>query len=1187
MAFWMRRRRGMAKALAPAILSACALGAFAASAAAAPPPLFNQFGERGTGAGQFEETRSIVASPLTGHVFSVDGHPGQPRTNRIDEFTAWGEFVEAWGWGVRDGAAELQTCGPGATPPSASCLPGLEGGGGGQLDQPSGIAIDSGGDLYVFERGNERVQKFSPSGEFILAFGGKVDQATEANICTAASGDVCQAGAIGAANGEFSLENFFTAIGNYIGVSPADVVYVGDTNRIQEFDADGSFIRAIPLPQPGSPGYLAVDPVSGDLYFSFSRVLVNQRAIQPNVYRLDPETGAVIDELAVPIPSALATDAAGNVYVVTDYFQPQRNREVLEFDASGAPVIPIGSHFAPSSGEILINALATNTVTAAGGVDLLVGFETAVGEVPAISVFGPAPDKWPPPVKPPVISGQFASAVGTDSSTLKAQINPRFWDDTRYFLEYGKAPCSGGGCTQVPGPPGVLLGAGVVNRPVTTDGIELAQLDPGTTYHYRFVAQSSGGGPVLGQGEAHLEGEFTTRVAVPPKTDCPNQQFRTGASALLPDCRAYEMVSPVDKNNGDILVQCDAGCFPARLDQAAENGGRVAYSSYRAFAEAQSSPYSSQYLATRGPDGWTSRSLNTPQEGVPSRSPGILDTLFQRFSPELDQAWFTRSNEPVLDPLAISGYSNLYRLDLGSGAYRAFVTTKPVDTAAASFEAELQGVSADGTRAVFRANGKLTGNAPSKGKEFGQLYEWEDGSLHLVSVRPNGTPSAESAQVGTAVQKQPVNRLSSLHNAVSADGSRIFWTEKSIGPGKLYVRVDGSKTELISAEPTEFITADPSGATAIFRVAEGPGEGKLSEFDVDTEQVTTIAPSVLATAGSSEDAGTVYFVSTAALAGAGIAGKPNLYVHVRGGGTSFIATLESADLKSDFAVAPIGSGVSAPNRRGTRVTPDGGAIVFMSQARLTAYDNLDANSGLPDAEVYRYDAATQALSCISCNPTGSRPQGAPLEQARSIPSEFWGAAQIPTWSTSLYASRAVSNDGRRIFFQTRDPLALHDTNGKVDVYEWEAPETGDCTSASLEFVQKAGGCIGLISSGEGASDSEFVDATADGSEVFFTTGDKLVAQDPGLRDLYVARVGGGFPAPPPPPPTCAGEECQPQVLPPNPAPAGSGSFFGPGNPKPAPSRRCGKGAHRVKKHGKVRCVRDKRPNNGKRGGAGR
>ena len=1108
----------------------------------------------------------------------VDSLRGEPRTNRIDEFTAWGEFVKSWGWGVRDGSAEPQTCGPGASPPSNTCLPGLEGGGSGQFDQPTSIAIDSAGDLYVFELENFRVQKFSPNGQFILMFGGGVNATNGGDICTEASGDSCQAGTPGTGAGEFAefpVDDILTAQGNYIGVGPDDELFVAGPERIQVFDTSGAFIRDIPLPEPGSPGFLAVDPISGDIYFVFGKKIDSQQALQPNVYRLDAETGAVLDVLSVPIPGALATDADGNLYAVNEYLEDNVGfQEIVEFDSSGAPVIAPGTKFAPPERGGL-RALATNTVTAGGGVDLFVGFQSSLTDQ-KILVYGPAPTKWPPPPNPPLIAAQYADEVGTEEATLKAKINPLFWADTKYFVEYGEAPCSSpGACTQVPATP-LLLVTGIVNAIFTTEGIELTGLQPGTTYHYRFIANSSGGGPSVGvNGE---EAIFKTRPEPPTILPCSNDPFRTDTGAFLPDCRAYEMVSPIDKENGDILVQCNALCFPARRNQAALSGGRVTYSSYRAFGDASSSPYSSQYLAVRTANGWSNKSLNVPQEGPPNQGPKILDTLWQTFSAELDYGWFTKDNPPTLEEAAIPDYSNLYRVGLNEGdAYRAFVTSKPTDTSAFDFNAELQGISADGSRAVFKANGKLNGKASGKGLD--QLYLWdEESGLQLVSIRPNNTPALVSSQVGiSTLLPDPDNALSSLQNAISVDGTRVFWTEAPVGAGPLYVWIEGKGSQVVAPENGEFVAANPEGTTAIYVLNKaGGGGGTLFEYDVESKVSNEIAPSIRGVVGASEDASIVYFVSNEILATGATAGQPNLYAHQQGGATTFVATLDPENLDVTFSPIAI-----APNQRGTRITPDGNVLVFMSQAKLTDYDNTDAVSDEPDAEVYRYVLGTPGVTCLSCDPTGARPHGAPLLTYRSNPSEFWGAAQIPAWPSSLHSSRAVSEDGNRVFFESHDSLVLADTNGKVDVYEWEAPGTGTCKADEGEFVKSADGCISLISSGQSPEDSEFIDANADGSEVYFLTGESLVTQDPGLIDLYVAKEGGGFPPPPPPPAPCKGESCpnpSPQVVPPAPA-----NFTGPGNQKPKSTpKKCRKGTHKVKKKGKVRCVKNKKPTKGKR-----
>jgi DNA-binding beta-propeller fold protein YncE len=48
---------------------------------------------------------------------------------------------------------------------------GKEGGANGQFRSPQGISLDEKGNLWVVDRGNNRVQELSPTGEYITQFG--------------------------------------------------------------------------------------------------------------------------------------------------------------------------------------------------------------------------------------------------------------------------------------------------------------------------------------------------------------------------------------------------------------------------------------------------------------------------------------------------------------------------------------------------------------------------------------------------------------------------------------------------------------------------------------------------------------------------------------------------------------------------------------------------------------------------------------------------------------------------------------------------------------------------------------------------------------------------------------------------------------------------------------------------------
>jgi hypothetical protein len=1236
------------------IVSICAaaacLLALASSASAARPDLLWQQPEdlaSGSGAGRMDDLRGMDVLPSNGHLFIAD------RLNaRINEFDAWGQFVKSWGWGVRDGSSALQTCGQGAVPPSSTCLPGLAGTGPGQLVSPVGVGVGEDGSVYVYEdeecvggvvcmAQNFRVQKFNAAGEFVLMFGGEVNKTksaeagstpAERNLCTAASGDTCGIGVLGTGPGEFSNRSDLDAID----ISPDGTVVVGDAGRIQVFEPSGVLKEEVVGSLAGEiVRSLALDS-AGNFFVTLSSTYKRSK---DDVRKLTPN-GVAASTLPVTDPGAIAIDDEDNVFV-TESIEPAPGRlpRVVKFAPDGERLIPDAEEIErleekEEEGEIIpafaevrpgsfsrLASLATSSACGIDGADVYVGSHYQNEGETYVTAYGPPPDPviCEPPEVPPTITEQFATAVSPDGATLRARINPHFWPDATFYVEYGTGKCSEGGCASKT--PEVELGPRVVDVPLTTREVLLESLDPNTTYHYRFVAQSGGGGPVFGgdpDGEGPeepspadgTEGTLTTPAPEKqPSTICPNATFRTGLSALLEDCRAYEMVSPVDKNNGDIFTLPDPNSNPAAYDQASVDGSRFGYSAYRAFDEAESSPYTSQYLASRTATGWVNDAISPPR-GVSLVSGEGLQTQYRFFSPDLCAGWLFHDSDPKLAEDAVEGFSNLYKRDTcGAGGYEAITTTQPTCFAPRNYLPELQGVSGDGAHAAFRVQDKLTNNAANcvvgGSTNRYQCYESSIGSpLRLISVLPTGVASTGNCTLGSAAQNAVPLRFARVDTAISEDGSRVYWTNlgsNSDGPGTIYVRINASEPQSpisggVCTNPERACTlpvgegrfwwASSDGSRALYVTSAG----ELEEFDLATATSTPIAGEVPGLVGASRDATKVYLASKEVLAsGAPASDDAKLYLYQAGGGFTYIATLAKTDLpnqKLNFVPSPL---TITPFNHTARVTPDGMHAAFMSTAPLTGEENIDAQSGEPDAEVFIYDAGSGQLSCASCLSTGQRPTGRELRPFASAsggqPSGVWAASQIPGNPTQLYGTRVLSADGQRLFFESFQALVGRDNNGKQDVYEWEAPGDGSdptntCTEGSPAYRPANDGCISLISSGTSGIDSEFLDASADGSDVFFTTNSSLVPSDPGQIDVYDARVQGGFPSPPPPTPPCQGEACQNPPPPPNDPTPASSTFHGPGNlQEKAPRRKCPKG--KVRKRGK--CVKKNKAGKNRQG----
>jgi DNA-binding beta-propeller fold protein YncE len=1196
-----------------------------------------QAGLPGKGAGQFGFFGPQgIAVDSAGDVYVADR--GIPSNGRVQKFDRKGNFVLMFGGEVNktkveEGVASEEEENVCPVDPGDECQGGSEGSGHGQFgfwpaagsfiainrnDTPSvaddkvyvgdvgriqqfdtdghyqgeivlagktvqGLAVDEEGNLYYIDGGHPGVHKISPTGTPLPPETFQVKDAEGNSVApTAVAVD---------------------SVGDVYAFGPTSCCgNLNNLNPIREFDPTGKAIAEFGKGEfDGSTG-LATNLCSGsgapgNLYVS--NASVGEAFLR--AYGTDPI--GCFKARTLPATNVQEQTATLNGTVnpkgeaVTECFFEYGLTNVYGQSAGCVPsAAGIGSGSTPVAVKADIGGLTKGTVYHFRLI-AKVGGETENGADVEFKTEGP----------PAISDEHVVSATGTEA-VLRAQVNPEGFETTYHFEYMTQAAFEAAeGFEGAQATVATVAGSDRSNHLAIA---ELGGLVPGTAYRWRVLAENSSGKTA---SEAHRLFTYLPFIA---ETACPNQAFRGGPSAFLPDCRAYEMVSPVDKNGGDITQELAAVGQPGNYVQAAIDGDSLTYTALAAFADPPNAFIYNQYLAHRHErgqpgEGWSNEGIHIPVAGQEVNDD--FDTFgvprdFMAFTPDLCSAWLVDHQTPAPTADGQEGYPNLYRReDCGglAGSFEALVPAPPSLPEGTPLNYvnhdSVQGYSADGSHTIFVANAKLAPESVGGGV---QLYDRFGGMLHLVSVLPGGKVASGGNEVGSG----PTHYL---ETAVSEDGSRVYWTGSS---GDVFMRthpeqgiVEGECSEAatactlaVSKGAGFFWAAASNGSKALYSEGEDLFEFDLSKAEAKESAQTLIAHHVIGVAGASKDLSRVYFVSSQALTGenkpnsngdVAIEDKPNLYL-AEEGTFSFIGTLVPGDVGAKEPDSALAYSVTELESylRATRVSTDGRRIVFDSRARLTGYDNTGPD-GRASVEVFAYEAGG-ALDCISCNPSAARPGG--VRELRVPYRPPWGAfnnktdvpaaAWIPTWEHALHASNVISGDGNHIFFNSNDSLVLGDANGAPDVYEWEASGTGGCKTNAASYFTQNGGCLYLISSGESPQESEFWEASPDGRDVFFTTESSLLPRDPGSIDLYDARIDGGFPEPEAKVP-CEGEACQSPPPPPQlPTPA-SRSYRGPGNPH-AHKSHCPKGKRKVRKADKTRCVKKKKSQKSNRQRAG-
>lgn len=656
----------------------------------------------------------------------------------------------------------------------------------------------------------------------------------------------------------------------------------------------------------------------------------------------------------------------------------------------------------------------------------------------------------------------------------------------------------------------------------------------------------------------------------------------SGASGgALPDLRGYELVSPPEKNAGDVMAH------PART-RAAVDGDAVVFSSLTSFGDAHGMNIVAEYVSQRdakiGTNGWATHAILPKLDpfSVNNVSVAGYNTTYEgEFADDLSRGILRTGTNLSGDP-NLGTIANLYlrtdMLSLGTGSYLTVtscaICVSPFTRDQQSGFAGFADATPDFGQIIFESSLNLV---PEASGDSVKLYEWDHGTVRLAGILPSalGGGMAPTSVAGTGARAISNYTL----RTISDDGRRIFFTDNSSSfgfgrSGDLYMRLDHASTVRIDAsERTECLGQDPCPGSASSRFETASADGTKAFFtssesltdsdtnagpdlymydstlpDEDPHNLTLISldskgsdlPGLTTgVLGASADGSYVYFFHGSQLVpeGPAVDGHDGLYVW-HDGALRYIDTLVGGSFDQEPNSLGTSYGLSLLR---SRVSPDGRHLLFSVQ---------------PDgpAALYLYEYGIESPTCVSCDPNDA----SAITDAAFTMRTAVGASQ-PT----SHLNHALSEDGRYVFFTTRDRLVREDQNGKLDVYEYD--------SAARQTH--------LLSTGTDASDSFFLDASADGRDVFFVTRERLLGWDKDAAyDLYDARVGGGLPEPPPTPSECGDDACQGALAgaPGAVKPLTSGFFKGNDNVRSAhkpKAKKCARGKVRKRVHGRIRCVK--------------
>jgi hypothetical protein len=993
-----------------------------------------QAGVAGTGAGMFSTPQGIAINQTTGHVYVRDSG-----NRRVQEFTANGAFVRAWGFGVATGASAFEIC-------TSGCLAGLAGAGIGQFGTSAvasnGIDVNQAdGDVYVVDPAS--------TGRRILRFNS--DGTLDANPVIGSSAQ------------------FNTNQPLYVAVSAAGVVYASDTtgatNRIMRFDTTTSTFGT-PI---GTPPLLAAATRGLEIDHDNGRLLVVRDPASPAT----AET--VIEEVNVATDTVVDTHGVGDALTGTaNGFGMDTTNERLyltysgvvgggngyqgyfALDADGAsppavtvsPPSAVGSHGATLNATVDPDGVATyhfeynktgqesgwiqaGPETTASGGDPATVSAVATGleanafyrvRIVATKPTGGATNLTATSAEltfltdtvPPEATTLPAAQISESGATLRGRVNANNLPTT-YRFEYGTTTAYG---RQAPVEDGSAGSSGV--EVALSDHVE--GLLSNVTYHYRLVATNAQG------TTPGADRTLKTRIAVEP-----------------PPGRAYEMVTPANKNNRITSYFRDEEGIPdGRPGVPSPDGESVYYSVNHGILDPDSGTAfpnaKDDVVIHRGTTGWTTKSVHDIQSQVGAT--GATTELIGSSADFSVQSW---RHDAYLFPSGSKVGTKILDDD-GGFADSGWYDWLPDPSLNGGFANSSDSALIDGEGERILRWGVYHGLLGPSDPSNDQLP-----SNSLVD-HPGGAAIYFQEPVGTG-PRELVNECTGT--VAGGDATEIPERDSNgtsglpLGGGTIPALAD----DVIDGQPCEEGSVTSKRGASVGsrrRPLDAPRANAMSDdgkriFFLSPDPETVLPASLLGSSGASPCADlSGSFATPVENVGTASECQPQLYVRQKdSAGEAALRWISRSEVPGQ-SVQLLGRGVAFEG-----ASDDGRAVYFRTNAPLTPDDPNGTGAPGPVTsgtasdnswDLYRYelpadvddDPATGTLTRISGGPSGLEDPN--VGCVADIDDSCVGGT--PGEAGGGTSARYISDDGKRVYFVTVSPIA-----GAVN-----APPSGSATS---------------------------------------------------------------------------------------------------------------------------------------------